>query len=275
MNTAKTPHRIKCPKCGTRKTWRITIRDRKRCAKCRHTFSPKIGNLRIEKKLLRKILKDFLLELGTNQILEQNPKITKYQLLKIMQTARIQMTADIPYELSGTVEVDETYLGGSWKNKRLSVKKSEPKSQRGRGTTKQAVFGILCRSGKVHAELIDGVKQADLQSIIERKVQKGSTICSDTWTGYTGIAAKGYVHRIVNHGKNEYSDFRGGHINGLEGFWGYLKRNLVSRGGIRKSRLRYFLGEYVWRYNHRKLSITEKTNKLFNLIVNSKSGVQY
>lgn len=225
--------------------------------------------------MLQSVLEDFLLGLSTNQILERQTIISKYLLLKILSTARIAMTNEIPEIFSGIVEVDETYLGGQWKNKRKKIKQTEPTSKRGKGTTKQAIFGILCREGKVYAQLIDGVSKKDLQPVIERRVTKGSTVCSDTWKGYTGIATKGYVHRLVDHGKKEYSDMKGGHINGLEGFWGYLKRNLVSKGGIRRSRLKYFLGEYVWRYNHRKLPIKEQTIKLYNLIVNLKSGVYY
>ncbi len=74
---------------------------------------------------------------------------------------------------------------------------------------------------------------------------------------------------MVAHGKQEYSDKRGGHINGLEGFWGYLKRKLAAKGGIRREKLHLFLGEYVWRYNHRKLSFKERNNLLFKLIINS------
>ena len=70
-----------------------------------------------------------------------------------------------------------------------------------------------------------------------------------------GLAAKGYVHRLVKHHKGEYSDRKGNHINGLEGFWGYLKRRLAAKGGIRKERLPLYLAEYVWRYNHRNDSI--------------------
>jgi transposase-like protein len=175
------------------------------------------------------------------------------------------MTKDVPKAFEGIVEVDETYLGGKWINKRKAVKLKQ-KSKRGRGTNKQPVFGILCRSGQVWAELIEGVEAKDLQPRIEKQVKKGSTVCSDTWRGYTGIAAKGYVHRLVNHGKYEYSDRRGNHINGLEGFWGYLKRKLAAKGGIRRKRLHLYLGEYVWRYNHKLLNLKEREILLYKLI---------
>jgi transposase-like protein len=53
----------------------------------------------------------------------------------------------------------------------------------------------------------------------------------------------------------------------LEGFWGYLKRKLSAKGGIRRERLPIYLGEYVWRYNHKNLSLKEQENLLFKLII--------
>jgi transposase len=162
--------------------------------------------------------------------------------------------------------VDETYLGGQWKNKRRSVR--DQGSKRGRGTTKQPVFGILCRNGTVWAEVVEDVGAETLQSLISKKVTAGSIICSDTWKAYTGIASRGYVHRLVNHGEKQYSDGKGNHINGLEGFWGYLKRKLVSKGGIRREKLPLYLGEYVWRYNHRNENDNVKVKRIIKLLEN-------
>ena len=211
--------------------------------------------------MLKQVVAEFVLEHSTNVILER-VRITKYKLLKTLLALRRAITKDVPPVFEGIVEVDETYVGGQWKNKRLETRRISAKSKRGRGTTKQPVFGILCRNGQVFAELIDNVEAADLQPIIEKKVRKGSVVCSDTWRGYTGIAAKGYVHRMVEHGKNEYSDKRGNHINGLEGFWGYLKRKLSAKGGIRRKMLHLYLGEYVWRYNHRNQSFKKQERSL-------------
>ncbi len=54
---------------------------------------------------------------------------------------------------------------------------------------------------KVWADLIDSVGAKHLQARILKQVKKGSVIYSYTWRGYTGIAAKGYVHRLVKHTK--------------------------------------------------------------------------
>jgi transposase-like protein len=74
-------------------------------------------------------------------------------------------------------------------------------SERGRGTTKQPAFGILCRNGTVRAEVVDNVGSDTLQPLISQKVSAGSIVCSDTWKAYNGIASRGYVHRLVNHAK--------------------------------------------------------------------------
>lgn len=87
--------------------------------------------------------------------------------------------------------------------------------------------------------------------LISGKVTVGSIVCSDTWQAYAGLAAKGFVHRLANHGEREYSDGRENHINELEGFWGYLKRKLAAEGRIRRDESCLYLGEYVWRNNHR------------------------
>ena len=78
------------------------------------------------------------------------------------------------------------------------------------------------------AEVVSDVEAATLQPLISQMVSYGLVICSDTLKGYTGIALKGYVHRLVNHGERQYTNGKGNHINGLEGFWDYLKRKLFS-----------------------------------------------
>jgi len=191
--------------------------------------------------------------------------IERKRVLRALLHVREAMTQDIPEVFSGTVEIDETYIGGQWKNKRKSQKTI--KAKRGRGTQKTPVFGILCRNGKVWAEVVPDTEAKTLLPLVNQRVRRGSIVCSDTWKSYTGIAAKGYVHRIVHHGKQEYSDGKGNHINGLEGFWGYLKRRLAAKGGIRRERLPLYLAEYVWRYNHRSLSIQDQTNKIMTLLI--------
>jgi transposase len=219
--------------------------------------------LRLRPKQWGKILNWFLLGLPSARIAIQT-RVERRRILRALQWVRRAMARDIPPSFSGCVEVDETYLGGQWKNKRQTVRARGTK--RGRGTSKTPVFGILCREGQVWAQIVPDVEARTLMPLIRRRVTRGSTIFSDTWKSYTGIAAKGYVHRLVEHGKGEYVAADGAHINGLEGFWGYLKRRLAAKGGIRRERLPLYLAEYVWRYNHRHRSLLQQRKRLFNLL---------
>ena len=258
--------RLSCPKCNSKKgTWKVR-NNYLVCKGCRHEWNPNSLPLRLTRKQWKQVLKLFIFGLSSNQITEQTG-LTKPRTLRALTYARNAMSKDVPRQFSGIAEVDETYMGGKWKNKRKSARAKGTK--RGRGTSKQPVFGIYARKGMVWAEIVDDVGSETLQPLIKKQVRKGSTVCSDTWKGYTGIATKGYVHRLVDHQK-EYAN-KGIHINGLEGFWGYLKRRLVAKGGIRRERLGLYLGEYVWRYNNRKLSVDNKVNKLMKLLKNRRN----
>jgi len=204
----------------------------------------------------------FALGLSCNQITEETG-LERKRVLRALTCLRRAVLLEPPEVFAGIIEVDETYVGGQRRNQR-KAQRAVP-SKHGRGTTKQPVFGILCREGKVWAEVVPNIQAETLLPLITKQVRTGSTVCSDTLVSYTGVAAKGYVHRLVDHHAT-YSDGKGTHINGLEGFWGYLKRSLASRGGIRREKLSLFLGEFVWRYNHRKQPISTKRSELMKLL---------
>ncbi len=56
-------------------------------------------------------------------------------------------------------------------------------------------------------------------------------------------------HYRVNHAKDEFSDFKGHHVNGIEAFWSFTKRRLAMFNGVRKTHFEIFLKECEWRYN--------------------------
>ena len=256
--------KIACPKCNAKKLYQLQS-GKRRCARCRYEFIPHKLPLTFSRSDWKKIIHLFLMEQSSNSIANQTG-FEQRRVVRALTKIRLAMVTDIPEIFSGTVEVDETYLGGQWKNKRKTIR--DKGTKRGRGTKKQPVSGILCRNGTVWAEVVNDVEANTLQPLISQKVSTESVVCSDTWKAYTGIAARGYVHRLINHGERQYSNGKGDHINGLEEFWGYLKRKLASKGGIRRERLHLYLGEYVWRYNHRSDSERIKIRRLIQLLEN-------
>jgi len=258
--------RYKCPRCYFSKCYKIR-REKVRCSRCKYEWAPNRLPLRLKASQWRKILGWFLRGLSSQNIAEETG-INRLRIIRALIIVRQIFMKDIPEVFSGIVEIDETYIGGQWRNKKKFQKGVGVK--RGRGCLKTPVFGILCRGGMVWAKVVPDVEAETLMPLIRCRVKRGSVICSDTWKSYTGIAAKGYVHRLVEHSKGEYIDKKGNHINGLEGFWGYLKRKLAAKGGIRKERLPLYLAEYVWRYNHRHLTIKQQINEIFRLLYKHK-----
>jgi hypothetical protein len=103
------------------------------------------------------------MEQSPNSIVEQTG-FDKKRVLRALLKIRMVLLKDIPDIFSGTVEVDETYLGGAWKNKRKVV--PDTGTKRCRGTSKQPVFGIPCRNGQVWAEIIENVEESTLLPLI-------------------------------------------------------------------------------------------------------------
>jgi transposase-like protein len=162
-------------------------------------------------------------------------------------------------KLSGVVELDESYFGAR------RVRGRHIKLKRGRGTRKQPVFGIYERGGRVYTEIVPNCSGAILQSIVERIVEINSEIDSDGWRGYDGLVDVGYdKHYRVNHSKDEFSDFRGHHVNGIEAFWSYTKRRVAMFNGIRKSHFGLFLKECEWRYNRDDDELEKELKRLLN-----------
>jgi len=237
--------RQRCPRCRYTRTW-IIRREKRLCARCRYEWRPGLP-LRLTRHQWRALLRCHVRGLSAAAIAEE-ADVHRQRVLRALTLVRVGMQREVPAVFQGTVEIDETYVGGFWRNRRSSQRAQGRK--RGRGTSKTPVFGILCRGGQVWAQVVPDLAARTLYPLIRRQVRRGSVVCSDTLPTYTGIAAKGYVHRLVQHDQREFRSRQGAHINGLEGFWGYLKRRLAAKGGIRPSRLPLYVAEYVWRYNH-------------------------
>ncbi len=136
---------IKCLRCGCQKLYSVR-REKKRCSSCFYEWNPGKLLLHLTRKEWSNILLWVLRGLPVVAI-GQETGIHRQRILRALTYVRNTFQKNVPEVFSGTVEVDETYIGGQWKNKRHFAKAGG--SKRGRGTSKTPVFGILCRGGKV------------------------------------------------------------------------------------------------------------------------------
>lgn len=185
---------------------------------------------------------------------------------KMAHRLRVVMTADVPPVFTGIVEMDETYIGGQRKNKKLHIRRI--KGKRGHGTDKLPIVGLFSRaSGQVYVELqTQKLNVKILFAIIERQMSKEGKLYTDGFKMYRGITERGFMHEYVDHDGGEYvrDDI---HTNNIEGFWGIMKRKMGCIGGMRKDRLHLFVGEIVWKFNHRKQSLKDQERALIALVL--------
>lgn len=185
---------------------------------------------------------------------------------KMTQYLRERMFREAPEPFIGIVEMDEAYIGGQRKNKKLHIRRIQGK--RGHGTDKLPIVGLFSReSGKVFVHVEP--KKLDIAYIfttIQDRVVSGSRIYTDGFKMYRGIGKIGYVHEYVDHAGGEY--VRGDvHTNNIEGFWGIMKRRMSCIGGMRRDRLPLFVGEIVWKFNHRTESLKDQERALWALVL--------
>lgn len=263
------PKLFSCPSCGHARSWRIRRYHRK-CKKCRKEWSEgeahPVKGFRLDRRTWLKIIDTFLrderiADVGTETHI--SPKTAHKAVTLIRQV----MTQDVPQTLGGVCEADETYVGGSWKNKAVHIRRQGTK--RGRGTSKQPIFGIIQRAdensdlpSQVCVWLTPDTKNKTLMPHVRQTVKRGSTIYTDGRKGYRKLPNYGYRHDWVDHDANEY--VRGDvYTQSIDGYWGQLKTHLDSIGGIRKHRLHLFIGEHVWRFNNRHLTRKEQVKKIY------------
>ena len=273
---------IKCPKCFESDFWK-TRDNRLKCRNCRHLFIPRLNPFNLSNRILNEIIIEFLLGHSTNIILER-VNVSKYKLLKILTVLRILMTKDLPEVFANIVKSKETYfpktmnptgkefalyLSRPQKEIKISNKEDKEnleyfkkeKANLKSKLLKQSVIGILCLEGKFFAKILPNIGARDLKFLLKKGDKKREMIVPDSWGKYFGLIFKSRIYRLapLNTKKSR--------INVLEGFWGHLKRKLAAKGGIRKEKLPLYLGEYVWKYNHRKLPLKEQQKILLNLSV--------
>jgi transposase len=159
--------------------------------------------------------------------------------------------------LSGTVEVDETFIGG----RPRYARGERPKDEYGRNklgprpgshqTQKQAVMGMVQRQGRVVAKTVVSVRRSTLMPHVQERILPASTVYTDELKSYDKLAKHGYLHSRIQHKESVYvsGDV---HTNTIEGFWSLTKNGISGvYHSVSAKHLQGYLNEYTWRYNHR------------------------
>lgn len=155
-------------------------------------------------------------------------------------------------QLTGIVEVDETFIGGSDRNRHKGKKSKDLREAAGPqkpgeaiGYGKTEVIGAIARKGSVVAAVVgqlDARTKADfVREVVSKKVELVATDKDHS-----------YNHEAVDHSKGEY--VRGEvHTNNIESFWSLLKRGVMGQfHNVSKKYLPFYLAEFTFRHNERK-----------------------
>lgn len=163
----------------------------------------------------------------------------------ILQRFRVAMVRSERDKLSGTIEIDETLIGGVEKG-----------GKRGRGATKSIVaIAVELKEpkgfGRIRMRHILNASSDNLESFVSDVTAKGSTICTDGWTGYSGLSGQGYTHN-----KTILSDTGDpAHVSmpGVHRIASLLKRWILGthQGSIVPEHLQSYLEEFTFRFNRR------------------------
>jgi len=188
--------------------------------------------------------------------LERELGVTYKTAWRMFTLIRNQLMTQDDVVLKGSVEADETYIGG--KPRGAAPKNSrhdEDGRHQGRGgrtrDQKQPVFGMVERNGRVRAYPVEAVTSANLVGGLRKHVESGAIVYTDTFASYRAMKHEMFDHRQINHSEGIYvsGDI---HTNTIEGFWSLVKRGISgSHHAVSKKWLQGYLNEYVWRYNHR------------------------
>lgn len=172
---------------------------------------------------------------------------------------RVAMETGTFEQLSGTVECDETWVGGNALNMH-KAKRERFKMKGGRRDHKTAVLGMIERGGRAKGKVINKARMSEILPLVNKYVEKGSTFYTDSSTAYE-LAYADYIHDMVNH-SIEY--VRGNvHTNSIENFWSLLKRTIKGTYvSVSPAHLQKYIEEQTFRFNERKQNDGERFSKI-------------
>jgi len=180
--------------------------------------------------------------LGLQRVLGLGSYETAWTWLHKLRRAMVHPGRDA---LSGTVEVDETYVGGI------------EKGRHGRETETKAIIAVAAEEngkgiGRIRIRRVKDVSGASLLPFVQSAVVPGAVVHTDGWSGYAGLTAAGYKHEVTVVSASP--DPAHVVMPCVHNIAALLKRWMLGthQGGIQHVHLDYYLDEFAFRFNRRR-----------------------
>jgi transposase-like protein len=256
LEAIRWPNGPVCPHCGEseRKPYKLKSKTRSlwKCAACRKQYTVMVGTIFESSHIpLNKWLLAFYL------LCSSKKGMSAHQLHRMLGVTyksawfmahRIREAMKEPAftsRMTGTVEADETYVGGKERNRKFRDKQRKV----GRGTGKTPVMVLVERDGKARSFRMATVTGDEVKGLIYQHVDRTASIHTDAFRSYQGLAKRYASHEVVNH-LDEY--VRGDvHTNTAENYFSILKRGINGvYHHVSEAHLPRYLAEFDFRYNH-------------------------
>ena len=191
--------------------------------------------------------KDGMSALSLQRSLEIGSYATAWAMLHRLRSVLVRPGRD---RLTGTVEVDETYVGGE-----------EPGLRGGRAKGKKALVGVAVEVfeprgfGRARMAILSDGSSATLHPFITAHVEPGARVITDGWQGYRGIDQLGYTHEPRSQrAARARGDDPGELLPGVHRIASLAKRWLLGthQGSVDEAHLQGYLDEFVFRFNRRR-----------------------
>lgn len=239
-----------------------------RCNDCKKQFTVRLGTVFEESRIpLRHWCYAFwrasTSKKGVSALeIKRHCQISYKSALFLMHRIRFAMEQPVQ-KMEGTVEVDETYIGGKARNMSRERKEKVIKGTGGQASGKTAVLGIVQRDGRIHRRVVTDVSANTLKQAIRDVVDQRARIITDEYRSYVGLKTMFEGgHEVVRHSVGEYG--RGDvYTNTAESSFALIKRGLMGvYHAVSKKHLPRYLAEFDFRWNHRRMNDGDRTDAI-------------
>ena len=255
-----------CPHCGSKQVTRLQGESLKtrdgliQCNGCREQFTVTVKTVMHRSHItLRQWVQAFHSmcshKKGVSALqLQRNLGLKSYKAAwHLAHRIRLAMKEEpLAGALKGTVEVDETYIGGKSKG-----------GKRGRRAPKKTVvLALVERDGRVRSKPVEMISAKELKGAILENVDRSAAIMTDELPSYRGIGKEfDGGHKKVKHGKGQYVRGKNHeiHVNAAESYFALLKRGVHGTfHHVSKEHLSRYCDEFSFRWGQRKVTDGER-----------------